>query len=398
MTTKTLRTLATLLTVGSAVGTNAPGPEPPGRQASQIPRVQLTEPEPVLSTPFSLIQGLRELPDGRVLVADPLEQVVLIADPDRGTADTLGGVGQGPGEYRQPDGLYPLPGDSTLLVDLGNARLTVIGPDGRFGATAPVAQGTPGPRGAVRIVLPAGTDAHGGIYYQPFGGGRPGMAPPDSAPVLRWDRATGSIDTLTRVKRAEVATSSSGGGGGQQVRMMPVPLSPEDAWAVARDGRVAVARVGDYHVEWIDRDGRVVAGEPVPFEAVPIRRADKEEWLEGLANGLRVGVTVENGRRRMSFGRGGRGGGPDPDRFDWPKNKPPFVADGVRVSPDGEAWVERHVPAAQAPLFDVFDADGARVRQVVLPRGRELIGFGRDAVYAVRVDEMGLQWLERYRS
>ncbi len=34
--------------------------------------------------------------------------------------------------------------------------------------------------------------------------------------------------------------------------------------------------------------------------------------------------------------------------------------------------------------------------RVTLPPGRELVGFGRTALYAVRTDAYGLQWLERY--
>ena len=49
--------------------------------------------------PFSFLSGFRELPDGRLLAPDPLSQVLLRVDLDAGTADTLGGVGEGPGEY-----------------------------------------------------------------------------------------------------------------------------------------------------------------------------------------------------------------------------------------------------------------------------------------------------------
>ena len=46
--------------------------------------------------------------------------------------------------------------------------------------------------------------------------------------------------------------------------------------------------------------------------------------------------------------------------------------------------------------FDVFDARGNRVRTVVLPEGRRLVGFGKRTLYAVYSDDNDLQWLERY--
>jgi hypothetical protein len=373
-----------LLFVFSAAGLNTAW--------AQDREVRLDEPAATFAEAFALVNGLREMPDGRVMVADPLGQVLLIADLETGKADTLGGVGQGPEEYRQPDGLFSLPGDRTLLVDLGNARLTVIGADGRFGETTPLTQGSPG--AGLLIILPQGTDARGGVYFEPMGG----RMPSDSSAVVLWDRSTGTQDTVVLVALPEMKRSTSGGPGNQNVRIMPIPLAPEDAWAVAWDGRIAVARVGDYHVEWIHPDGKIVRGPPVDYEAVRIREADKEEWAEGLGNGLRIGVSIDNGERRVTMGRGGGGGGgPDLDAFEWPDDKPPFVANGVWVTPEGDAWVERSGPAGEPVQFDVFGADAQLKGSVILPAGCDLVGFGDGSVYVVRTDDLGLQWLERYK-
>ena len=173
---------------------------------AQVPERHISEADAVFPEAFSMISSLRELADGRVMIADPLGQALVIVDCADGVADTIGGVGGGPGEYRQPDGVFPLPGDSTLLVDLGNGRLTVIGPDLTFGATTPIAQGEPRPDagpgggGGMMIVLPRATDSRGGVYFQAMGGFRPGGGPPDSAAVLRWDRGTGAMDTVAMVK------------------------------------------------------------------------------------------------------------------------------------------------------------------------------------------------------
>jgi hypothetical protein len=130
---------------------------------------------------------------------------------------------------------------------------------------------------------------------------------------------------------------------------------------------------------------------------VKIRQADKEEWAEGLGNGLRVGMMIDNGERRISLSRGGGPGDePDLDGFEWPEAKPAFVANGVRVTPEGEMWVRRHVPAGDLTRFDVFDGAGQLTGRVSLPAGRDVVGFGRGVVYAVRTDSLGLQWLERY--
>ena len=363
---------------------------------AQVGEHSLGEPDAMFPQAFSLIQGVRELEDGRVLIADPLEQVLAILDFDAGTSETLGGVGAGPGEYRQPDGLYAISGGATLLVDLGNARLTVVEPDFSFGETIPITQGEPGHGGRLLMILPQGVDEQGRIYFQPFGG-RPGGDLPDSAAVMRYDRSTGSADTVAMVKLPEMTRSTSGSGG-MAVRISLVPLSPRDAWAVAPDGRVAVARASDYHVEWIEPDGRVVRGVPMEYSPVKIRRADKEEWVERIGgSGLQIGMTINNGERQVSFSRGGGSSSlPDIDGYDWPDTKPAFVANGLWVTPEDDMWVQRSVAAGEPPLIDVFGADSNLKTRIRLPAGRRIVGFGRGTLYLIQTDEFGLQSLERY--
>jgi hypothetical protein len=362
----------------------------------------LGEPLAVAREPFSLVNTVRELADGRVLVADPLGGVLVRLDAALQGIERLGREGGGPEEYRQPDAVWPLPGDSTLLVDLGNARLTVVGPDGSFGRTRPITLGEPGPGGPPAMALPRGVDAGGRIYFE---GPRMvvGGPPPDSVEVLRAGPVGASTEGVVRVKLPGVRTQSSGGGGNVGFRVTPVPLSPVDAWGVAPSGAVAVARSEPYRLEWIRTDGRRVAGPPVSWSPVRIRQAEQEEWeLERGRSGGGIGVsmTIENGRTSVSFGRGGAGrpgGGADPSTLPWPEAKPPFVGGTVWVDGTGRAWVRRSLPAGEPALYDLFDGEGRLVGQVRFPPDRRLVGFGNGTLYAVHVDAMDLQTLEKYR-
>jgi hypothetical protein len=366
--------------------------------AAQVPEFRLTKPGHALSQEFGAIRSVRELSDGRVLLADGAGGIVAVVDFANGTADTIGREGRGPGEYRQPDAVFAMPGDSTLLVDLGNGRLTAIGPDFGFGNTTPIMAGEPRP-GMMSIRLPRGTDGKGGLYYQAAGRMRPNGSLRDSAEVLRWDPATDTEDTVATVKLEDIELQRSGGPNNQSVQMRDKPLSPRDGWAVGWDGRVAVVRASDYHVEWVDSDGRVVRGPAVDYKPVKVGSAEKERYLDGMGrSGLMIGVQNENGQIRANFRRGpGRRGAPEADDLEWPDVMPAFSSSEVYVTPWGELWVARSVPADDAPTFDVFDSNAQLARRIVLPEGRRIVGFGANAVYAVRIDEFDLNWLERYQ-
>lgn len=350
----------------------------------------LEDPAAAYAEPFSLIGGIRELEDGRVLVSDALEEKLYVLDPELQGAETISRKGQGPDEYRQPDALFAWPGDSTLMVDLGNGRMTVIGSDYEFGRTVPVVQQE---AMGLQIIIPEGVDGAGYLYYEPRGDGMIR----DSADIVRW-RSDSEVEAepVVRVKLRDVTERTSGGANEMRQEVRPVPLSPEDGWSVGPDGSVAVVRAGDYHVDWVRPDGSVVSGSPVAFDPVSVKTADKEAWAEDLAaNGMMMMVSNENGRMNARMRRGG-GRTPGVDGFEWPEVKPPFAPESVRVDPAGYVWVERHVPAGESPVLDVFDGEGARVASVAIPVRSSLRAFGDGTLYVTRRDELGFQWLERY--
>ncbi len=88
---------------------------------------------------------------------------------------------------------------------------------------------------------------------------------------------------------------------------------------------------------------------------------------------------------------------PEVDDQEWPDSKPPFPAGAASVTPEGTLWVQRHVRFGGAATYDEFGPSGERIRQVILPAGRRLVGFGPGKLYAVHVDDDDLQWLEVYK-
>lgn len=381
--------------------TATPYLEVSAQEGAEVPRVSLSSPDASFPEPFSNLIGLRELSDGRVVISDRLEQAVRILDFASGSFEEVGGVGQGPGEYKMPGMLFPLAADSTLLVDFGNMRMTSIGPSGEMGASWSLIHASR------TLIIPAGTDAAGRLYFDGGGqitmnmGSRSAEAEPQ-IPVVRLDRGSGAIDTVAVIQPPETGGVEVRGGGDGGDRDgwgfsgftgMPA-FTAQDVWAVAPDGRIGIARVSDYHVDWIEPDGSITSGPAVQYEPVPITEQDKEAWADRLASRAVVMMQSVDGSgsssRSMDLPR------PDIDQIAWPEAKPPFGNRAVTVTPEGALWVQRHVPFGEPATFDVFDESGQRIRQVTLPEERTVVGFGQGTVYTIVMDEDDLQWLERY--
>ena len=366
---------------GLMLAVPAHGGELAGQQAP--PRHQLDNPDATFPEPFSLIRGLRELGDGRVLVTDWIEERLGAVDFDGGTARDIGRVGGGPREFRLPAGLVALPGDSTLLVDVGNGRLAVVGPDLAIHRTM---SGRPE---EVRFGLtPRYADVEGRLYFttSPWGRG-PAAGPSDSVDIARWDserHMVVSIATVNGVTRRRDQSPS------MKPRFPNVPFAPQDAWAVTPEGDVFVVRSGDYHIERVTRDGKLEVGPPIEYPVLPVTHEDKFAYV--LWNTLSSPI-------------GGRGEGMTHQPAEWSEPayieemiannefaevKPPFVPGGAWTTPEGELWVERSMPFGEPTTYDVFDRHATRVRQVALPEGRRLLGFGRGVLYAVVEDGDGL--------
>jgi hypothetical protein len=360
-----------------------------------VPRETLSRADASFPEPFSSIRGLRELSDGRVVIADRLEVMVAIIDFSSGDRVSVAKQGQGPGEYGTPGQLFALAGDTTFMVDFGNFRGLIILPDGSVGETVVLRPS------AELMIIPRGADSRGRIYAQPprlsVGGSRSSS---DSAAIVRFDLHTQVIDTVRLVPfegmgGGGVSVSMvrvGGGGGGGALAGGPKPYQPQDSWAVTRAGRLAIVHADPYRVEWIEPGGDAIMGPQVSYEPVRVGKAEKEEWAERQGSGTMMMRTNQGGSRTVQAPR------PDIDDQDWPTHKPAFETTGVYATPAGEIWVRRSQRAGDLPwVLDVFDQRGRLVKQVTLPQGHRISGFGDGTMYTAHRDADDLEWLERFR-
>lgn len=404
--------------------------------AAQQPRA-LPAPDATFEEPFSSVSGLRELSNGRLLIADARDKVFALVDLAAQTSTPIGREGGGPGEYGLPMRLFAAPNDTSYLYDPLNQRYLLVTAEGKAvdqfrveldGSPTPgdapqrrpvgeaprgqarPAAGPGGPGGArFGFSMPSGGDAQGRLYFEspavtPNEQGIP--VPGDSAALTRWDRRTKAIDTLAWVRLAKANVQVSGSANNQRVMVGGSnPLAPRDAWVAFPDGRVAVVRAEPYRVDMIQPNGTTVRGQTIKYSPIKFTEADRkeEEALRNRArqNSMMVSMSVGPGGTQRSAQMGpGANAPPLEPLTDWPAMKPAFrPGQGAALARhNGELWVRRTEPAgAKGTLYDVFNAQGALTHQVRVPEGWNVVGVGRGTVYTTKADEDDLLYLQRHR-
>ena len=344
-------------------------------KGQELAVTHLARPDRISQEGFTKLVGVKELRDGRVILVDEMERSVLILDAELMEGRRLGREGAGPGEYIVPSRLFSLAGDSSAVYDAPNRRLLVLTPNGEPGGVLHFFPGL----GSLKE-----SDARGRLYSSTSRG----------TVLQRWDPPSHVLDTVATLPPPHDDVQRTLGGVSLSRPEDQNPFPPEVEWAVAADGRIAIIQPDPYLVEILGAEGTRLAGPELPVERIEVSEAHKEQWRERMSRpttGVRIPL---GGRQRPSYETTVL---PPIEPKRWPRYLPPFLRDAATFAPDGHLWVQRTTTADAPPTFDVFDKAGRRVQQVTLPLGRRLLGFGDGSVYAVMSDEVGLEYLERYR-
>jgi sugar lactone lactonase YvrE len=348
--------------------------------------LQFGRPDAVLSEPFSLIKGVRELADGRVVVTDWIEQRIAVVDLAKGAITDRGRIGSGPVEFRLPDRLLAYRGDSTIMVDRGNMRLAILDRDGRIARTMQLSNPSAN--------YPGSADAQGRLYFTipPWNTERP--LPADSVELARIQPATNNVEVIGRLKGSTMPPQN---GPQLKPRMPMVVFARQDAWTVSPSGRVAIVRGGNYTVEFYD-GGKVVRGPSNAYTPIRATEAERTEFARQFT------------MNSPMSGKGPEGSmGHTPAEFLAPARiaelvqastfadvLPYFRPGDVRFDGSDRLWVGRSTARGEPLRYDVFNAAATRIATIQLPRDRRLLALGKQHAYLVSTSGEGLETLERY--
>lgn len=357
-------------------------------------RAALAPPLAVLSHEFGRITNVRELSDGRVLVADGIDKQIVIADFATQRVAQVGSVGNGPGEYVNAGVLHPLGGDTTLSMDAQTRRWLMLVGD-RVAMTIP-----PDHPAVVATKGAFAASTRGGqlvtAFYEPLMPGIREIGVADSMVIAIASFATGRLDTVAAARRIHQTYTGFDVPGAR-----PFYFTSRQAFAAGEDfdiapnGWLAVARLDPYRVDWRAPDGRVVRGQPIPYDAVRMNEKEKAFYRQRFANqlnGPRAFPTELSASQREAVRAG-----MTRQYNDFPTVMPPFTQPAIVAMSDDEAFIWR-TPSVEdrGYVFDVVDHHGRLVARLHMERGERIIGTGRHCVYVAAEDEDGLDHLRKH--
>jgi len=383
----------------------------------------------VSSEPLASIAAAIRLSDGRVFVNDIVARKVVLFDSTLAAARmvtdsasvTATAYGFGAGA------LIPFHGDTALFLDPQSSAMPVLSPAGRIARVMATPRPNNRPVAAGSLYFTPGFDAAGRLLYylpQSMTVSRETLPPNatttrivDSALIVRYDFAARVYDTVATIRmpksRQTVRTDEEGRI--YSLRSLTAdPLPVVDDWVVRGDGSLVIVRGRDFHVDWMDANGKWSSAPKMAFDWQHLDDGQKQVLIDSAAaankarlDSLIAGTSSGSLGGGAAVGRGGGGGeGVPPQRpppvFDDPKiepnevadYRPPFPHGATRVDAEGNLWIRTTTMVNGQPVYDLVNQRGELFDRVQLPPFRTIAGFGPGVVYMAVKDAGGVVHLE----
>lgn len=258
---------------------------------------------------FGTISDLAVTPEGRMLIADREAKNIKILAPDGSLVDTLGGPGEGPGEFQSLMNVQVARGDFLYAYDFRRSRLTVFAPDAPYTVARTVS--IPRDRGfGLRLLVLDNrfVTSLGSGFRSPEEGVQ---TPPPR--TWRFVNEDGTLaDTLLQTRRGQFATASIGDG----FRVRTVPFTRATKFALGPDDRLYTGWSDSLRIQAHTVDGSSETVVDVLTPPVPVTEAERDSVLNEVSEDLRSIISSA-----------------------IPETKPAFT--DFAVAEDGRLWVRR---------------------------------------------------------
>lgn len=331
---------------------------------------------------FGLIAGIDVDADGHIYVLDQQSQSVRVFGPDGTFLREMGGPGGGPGELGQGVfGLLLTAGDTVLVPDPAQARITRYAPDGTVVESTPlnVANGIP-----MRWELTPERTLINQVRTFPVPP-QPGQPPSEMRDWLLVRASDGSVrDTIMELPVGQTFQFQQGGA---RIRL----FEPEPVWTLATDGRIIFGMNSEYRLNVLDASGQLQRIITFPYERRPVTEADQAAFREAIQEAWQNAGVPPAAMDQLLAG------------LSFAETYPAFA--NLIGGPDGTVWVQ-HVRTAEevaaaggefdaqdvgASDFDVFDPEGRFLGVLGLPDRFQPWRIIGNRIYGVWRDDLDVQ-------
>jgi len=296
------------------------------------------------------------LSDGELTVADGASRELRVFDLEGRPLRTMGGEGEGPGEFASIGSIHRIRGDTLVAYDASNQRLTTFGPGGELARTTPV-EPVPELDGQFRVaaVLDDGTPI---LRTEPFG-----EDPDGTLRIETWlhARSEGADHEIGSFPGDEYHFNSP------QARVLefgPAPIGRE-LFVSTGDGDVHVLDSEQPLLRVYSPEGELTMVVRDEAPSRPLTPALTDRYLDERLEGREPPVAE---RIRTAIA-----GMIDRDVV-------PSASD-LRVTADDEVWIGAYRLLGTDPhVYAVLGPDGTLRRRVALPPDAELLWAGSDRV------------------
>ena len=309
---------------------------------------------------FARIAGVELLPDGRIAVADGMSGTIRVFHSDGRLDRQMGGIGDGPGEFRYINSLRVSYPDTLVVYDSQALRLTAFLATGELVSTVSFTS----PDGWPEVYLGAYSDgSHAGAWIR--------QEPRDPSVVTVDQMKLGRFGPDGRLE------SILGSAVGMRRTGSPLPFSPH----------FLAVMVGDtvYHTDGLG--GRLEVAGP-SGEMLGVVRVPGGEWEAEEALARLEAILSESWSERLQGLKGLVA-----------MESVPTISE-VLADDEGRLWVKQYVPETDSHWnrrlrtggeWVVVERDGSVVARVSVPDGVRPVAIRDSRVLGVAFDEYDVE-------
>jgi hypothetical protein len=319
---------------------------------------------------FGSVHSAARIGEDRILVADGQARELRIFDLGETHLATVGGRGEGPGEFQALGALAVTPGDSIRVWDPRNRRITVLGPHGELSSET-LLDGALARRISSPAFLPDGSIlAYVRAETEGFREFRSPTLVRDSI-LLHVTGPTGEpLGTLGTFPGSEAIVRTQLSPRGEGVIVTSSHASPpfprNTLWAPG-EGLVFVGDNASFRIHVLDLEGNTRMRILCPGLERPLLTRDVT-LMKALAMEA-MGGSAEGRRQVASFF----------EDFPHPRLWPAFSR--LLVDKEGFLWVREYGPdPEQGTVWFVFGPAGELAGKAVLPPGSTVYEIGEDYI------------------